>query len=171
MSILITEKDVGRKVLLRNAEVAEIVDYRSGSPWPVCLRVFSPHFCARDHWVTFDGRCATTLTDLPFDAVAFVEEEVTQVPQKDLETECREAREMESGVWYDLEDAPVDGTVIIGATYDRRHIAAIFMKYCDGDMEGAWVTERSHSPIRWIPQCWTIVPPKSSVTPKDQNQK
>ena len=62
------------------------------------------------------------------------------------------------GAWYDIEDAPQDGTIIVGATYDRRHIGAICMGYCDGDMEGAWVTERSHSLIRWNPQCWTIVP-------------
>jgi hypothetical protein len=68
------------------------------------------------------------------------------------------------GAWQDIEDAPRDGSVIIGATYDRRHICAIFMKYCDGDMEGAWVTERSNSPIRWNPQCWTCVPPNA----KDQ---
>ena len=67
------------------------------------------------------------------------------------------------GAWYDIEDAPQDGTIIIGATYDRRHIGAICMKYCDGDMEGAWVTERSWSPIRWNPQCWTIVPPNTAI--------
>lgn len=68
------------------------------------------------------------------------------------------------GAWQDIEDAPQDGSIIIGATYDRRHIGAICMKFCDGDMEGAWVTERSHSPIRWNPECWTAVPPNAKTS-------
>lgn len=65
--------------------------------------------------------------------------------------------------WRDIEDAPQDGTVIIGATHDRRHIGAICMKWCEGDLEGAWVTERSHACIRWNPQCWIPVPPNPEV--------